>query len=201
MAKAQVKDTSNLNRFSVTEWRNTLDTNALQMASAGKQVLDAVLEGRGKVEPDTAREAIWYAFANAHAVASGLTFEEATKCKSVANRVSDAMCIFKCEELPASMPNHLQGAAKACRVANAKPRVPRQPVAKASNDPKSVVDSEDLDTGNSSSLSAKDQTLSILENALKALRSQCGKNQEAKSLVDELLELAESLSAVLSHED
>lgn len=179
-----IKDTSSpsVAAFSILTWRADLTVAALSFATSAKVILELVLKGRGVVEVDTAREAIVESLAKAHAATTGCTFEEATKAKSIQNRVADAMAVFKAKTLPASMPSNLQHAAKACREANpGAPRAPQQPKAP-------VVPT----------VAAKDvNPMALLIAALEALRTQCGDNAPALDLISELSDLAVNLLEAL----
>ena len=168
--------------FDLAAWSVRMDTAALQFTSAGKAMLDLIMEARGKVEADTVREKLQHAFASAFATTYGVTFDEACKAKSVMNRVSDGMAVFKAETMPGSLPGNLQQAAAACRKANPKARKssPRQPVAK--------VDASDVNP------------LALLEAALEALRKQAADNQPALELIGELVDLAGDLADALAGE-
>ena len=168
--------------FNVAAWRTELDGAALNFVSAGKAMLDLMLAARGKVEHDTAREALQHAFGQAYAATYGVTFEEACKAKSVMNRVSDGMAVFKAETLPDSLPGQLQSAAAACRKANPSgKRTPRQPVAKAAK-----VNASDV------------KPLALLQAALEALRTEAGENEAALELIGELVDLAGDLADALA---
>lgn len=168
--------------FDIAAWRVNLDAAAHSFVSAGKSMLDLMLAARGKVEHDTAREALQHAFGMAYATTYNVSFEEAVKAKSVANRVSDGMAIFKAENLPASLPGQLQSAAAACRKANpSSKRKPRQPVA-----PK--VSAADVNP------------LALLQAALEALRNEAGDNANALELIGELVDLAGDLAECLAAE-
>lgn len=182
MARSNARKTSNaVAAFDIAAWRVDLDAAALNFVSAGKAMLDLMLAARGKVEHDTAREALQHAFGQAYAATYGATFEEAIKTKSVMNRVSDGMAIFKAEKLPDSLPGQLQSAAAACRKANpSSKRKPRQPVA-----PK--VEAKDV------------KALALLSAALEALRSEAGDNEVALELIGELVDLAGDLADALAN--
>lgn len=167
--------------FDIAAWRVDLDAAALNFVSAGKAMLDLMLAARGKVEHDTAREALQHAFGQAYASTYGVTFEEACKSKSVMNRVSDGMAIFKAKNLPDSLPGQLQSAAAACRKANpSSTRRPRQPTA-----PK--VEAKDV------------KALALLSAALEALRAEAGDNEAALELIGELVDLAGDLADALAN--
>lgn len=172
--------------FNVAQWRTDLTAAATQFASGAKQLLTLAIAARGLVEEDTAREAFKDAFAAALSVTMGVTDEEARSSKSLANRVSDAMAIFKCETLPAILPQNLQQAADTVRKANPnkKARAPR-----AGGNPEAVAASVDAKHVN---------PLALLESALAALKLQAGSNQTALELVGELVDLAADLAEVLA---
>lgn len=184
-----------LELFSVSKWRTNLDTTAAELTTAGKQVLDLVLAGRDKVELDTAKEAIQHAFANAYALLNGVTFDEACKAKSVQNRVSDALCVFKAKVLPASLPSHLQGAAKACREANAKAKEPANgPVSAEGEGGQEGSEGSSRKSKAAKATSLEDiNPVDLLDIALNHLAKQCASNEVALSLVTELKELAGDL--------
>lgn len=185
MARSNARKTSNAQAaavvaFDIAAWRTNLDAAALNFVSAGKAMLDLMLAARDKVLHDTAREALQHAFGQAYAATYGVTFEEACKSKSVMNRVSDGMAIFKAKVLPDSLPGQLQSAAAACRKANpSSPRKPRPPV-----DPK--VNASDVNP------------LASLQAALEALRTEAGENEAALELIGELVDLAGDLADALA---
>ena len=168
--------------FDIAGWATRLDGAALNFVSAGKAMLDLMLEARGKVEHDTAKEKLQHAFGQAYAATYGVTFEEAVKAKSVQNRVSDGLAVLKAEVLPGSLPGNIQQAAAACRKANPSGRKssPRQPVAKVA--------------------AADVNPLALLEAALEALRKQAADNQPALELIGELVDLAGDLATALAGE-
>lgn len=185
MARSNARNTRNASNavaaFNVAAWRADLDAAALNFVSAGKAMLDLMLAARGKVEHDTAREALQHAFGQAYAATYAVPFEDALKSKSVMNRVSDGMAIFKAEKLPDSLPGQLQSAAAACRKANpSSKRKPRQPVA-----PK--VEAKDV------------KALALLSAALEALRAEAGENEVALELIGELVDLAGDLADALAN--
>lgn len=185
MSRSNARNTRNAQAaavvaFNVAAWRADLDAAALSFTSAGKAMLDLMLAARGKVLHDTAREALQHAFGQAYAATYGVTFEEACKAKSVMNRVSDGMAVFKAKNMPASLPGQLQSAAAACRKANpSSPRKPRPPV-----DPK--VEAKDV------------KALALLSAALEALRTEAGENEAALELIGELVDLAGDLAEALA---
>lgn len=186
MARSNARNTRNTRNtqaaaFDIAAWRTDLDAAALNFVSAGAAMLSLMLAARGKVEHDTAREALQHAFGTAYAATYAVTFEEACKSKSVMNRVSDGMAIFKAEKLPDSLPGQLQSAAAACRKANpSSKRKPRQPVA-----PK--VEAKDV------------KALALLSAALEALRAEAGDNEAALELIGELVDLAGDLADALAN--
>lgn len=186
MARSQNRNTRNAQAaavvaFDIAAWRTNLDAAALSFTSAGKAMLDLMLAARDKVLHDTARDALQHAFGQAYAATYGVTFEEACKSKSVMNRVSDGMAVFKAKVLPASLPGQLQSAAAACRKANpSSARKPRQPSA-----PK--VNASDVNP------------LALLQAALEALRTEAGENEAALELIGELVDLAGDLADALAN--
>lgn len=185
-AKRKVTETqaqhAAVSKFQIEAWRTALDASALQGISAGKAMLDLMLEARGKVDEDVAREALSFAFGQAYATTYDVPFAEAVKAKSVMNRVSDGMAILKAVELPASLPGNIQRAADACRKANREAgRSPRQPKAPT--------------------VAAKDvNSLALLKAALEALRQEAEGNAVALSLVADLVDMATELADVLAAE-
>lgn len=187
MARSNTRNARNARNavaaFDIAAWRTDLDAAALNFVSAGKAMLDLMLAARGKIEHDTAREALQHAFGQAYAATYGATFEEAIKTKSVMNRVSDGMAIFKAKNLPDSLPGQLQSAAAACRKANpSSTRRPRQPGT-------SKVETKDVNP------------LALLQAALEALRAEAGDNEAALELIGELVDLAGDLADALANPD
>ena len=186
MARSNARNTRNAQAaavaaFDIAAWRTELDAAALSFTSAGKAMLDLMLAARGKVLHDTAREALQHAFGQAYAATYGVTFEEACKAKSVMNRVSDGMAVFKAETLPASLPGQLQSAAAACRKANpSSKRKPRQPVA-------AKVEAKDVGA------------LALLSAALEALRVEAGENEAALELIGEVVDLVGDIADALAN--
>lgn len=168
-------------KFDLAAWSADLATAALNVESGAKQLLDLALAARGKVEPDTAREKFGDAFASAMAKTHNVTDEEARASKSFKNRVSDAMAVFKCETLPASLPNNLQRAADAVRKANPSKRKPRA----GGKPPK---EDNVVSVG----------PLGMLELALAQLKVKCGDNAAALAIVAELVDLAGDLADALA---
>lgn len=158
--------------FNVAAWRADLVTAFTDYASAATKALHVVLEGRGKVEPDTAREAITEAFIAAGAVENS---------PSLKNRVAEAMCIFNAESLPNSLPSNLQHAAKAVRehkkaTGESKARQPRQPNPSKAGDP---------------------APLKALADAVEGVRSMEGLSQVALDLVSDLADLVNDLAEAI----
>lgn len=168
-------------KFSIAEWREELCAAALQFDGAAVRLLKLALSARGKVDNDVAKEAFQQAFGGAFAATRGVTFEEAVKSKTVQNRVSDALAVFKAEKLPGSMPDQLQAAAKACREAN--PKAKRAPRAggKPKNDPITVA-------------------LEMTHNGLEQLRHAVGDDAEALAAIAGLTDLLASLEDALTGE-
>lgn len=172
--------------FDVAAWRERLIEAATSFESGAKRLLNLAVMARGIVEADTAREAFADAFAAALVQVHGVTDTEARASKSLKNRVSDAMAIFKCESLPASLPANLQRAADAVRKANpsGKTRKPRAGGKAPVQVPAGQVN-----------------PLALLEAALEALRLQAGDNELALSVIGELVDLAGDLADVLAGEE
>lgn len=168
-------------KFDLAAWSEALAAAALNVESGAKQLLDLALAARGKVEPDTAREKFGDAFASAMAKTHNVTDEEARASKSFKNRVSDAMAVFKCETLPASLPSNLQRAADAVRKANPSKRKPRA----GGKPPK---EDNVVSVG----------PLGMLELALAQLKIKCGDNAAALEIVGELVDLAADLADALA---
>lgn len=177
------KSKSAVAKFDIAQWSADLAAAALNVESGAKQLLDLALAARGKVEPDTAREKFGDAFASAMAKTHNVTDEEARASKSFKNRVSDAMAVFKCETLPASLPSNLQRAADAVRKANPSSRKPRA----GGEAPK---EDNVVSVG----------PLGMLELALAQLKIKCGDNATALEIVAELTDLASDLADVLAAE-
>lgn len=168
-------------KFDLAAWSADLAAAALNVESGAKQLLDLALAARGKVEPDTAREKFGDAFASAMAKTHNVTDEEARASKSFKNRVSDAMAVFKCESLPASLPSNLQRAADAVRKAN-----PSKRRARAGG--KAHKEDNVVSVG----------PLGMLELALAQLKVKCGDNAAALEIVAELVDLAGDLADALA---
>ena len=186
MAKSKTARTaqSAVVKFDLAAWSADLAAAALNVESGAKQLLDLALAARGKVEADTAREKFGDAFASAMAKTHNVTDEEARASKSFKNRVSDAMAVFKCETLPASLPSNLQRAADAVRKANPSSRKPR---AGGKADKAQAVGEQP-------------SALAMLENALNVLKAQCAGNATALDLIGELVDLAADIADTLSAE-
>lgn len=167
-------------KFDIAQWSADLAVAALNVESGAKQLLDLALAARGKVEPDTAREKFGDAFAAAMAKTHNVTDEEARASKSFKNRVSDAMAVFKCEALPASLPGNLQRAADAVRKANPSGRKPRA-------GGKAPKEDNVVSVG----------PLGMLDLALAQLKVKCGDNAAALEIVGELVDLAQDLADAL----
>lgn len=182
MANSQARNLSkSLNKFSIVDWRKELCAAALQFDGAAVRLLKLALSARGKVDNDAAKEAFQQAFGGAFAATRGVTFEEAVKSKTVQNRVSDALAVFKAKNLPGSMPDQLQAAAKACREAN--PKAKRAPRAggKPEKDPIAVA-------------------LEMTHNGLEQLRHAVGDDAEALAAIAGLTDLLASLEEALTGE-
>lgn len=168
-------------KFSIAEWREELCAAALQFDGAAVRLLKLALSARGKVDNDVAKEAFQQAFGGAFASTRGVTFEEAVKSKTVQNRVSDALAVFKAKNLPGSMPDQLQAAAKACREANPKPRRAPRAGGKPEKDPITVA-------------------LEMTHNGLEQLRHAVGDDAEALAAIAGLTDLLASLENALTGE-
>lgn len=168
-----------ISKFSVVEWREELCAAALQFDGAAGRLLKLALSARGKVDNDVAKEAFQEAFGGSFAATRGVTYEEAIKSKTVQNRVSDALAVFKAEKLPGSMPDQLQAAAKACREAN--PKAKRAPRA-----------------GGKPEKDALTVALEMTHNGLEQLRHAVGDDAEALAAVASLTDLLASLEEALT---
>lgn len=168
-------------KFNIAEWRSDLCAAALAFDSAAKTLLGLAIAARGKVDADVAKEAFQEAFGAAFAATRGVTFEEALKAKTVQNRVSDALAVFKAEKLPGSMPDQLQAAAKACRQAN--PKASRQPRA-GGKAPKQDADPVTV-------------ALAMIRNGVEQLRHAVGDSAEGLELVASLADLLEETADAL----
>ena len=183
--KAQAVKT--LNRFSVTEWRDNVETAAKDMVTASKRVLDLVLAAREHVEEETVRDALQHAFGEAYADLHGCTFAEALTAKSVKNRVSDAMAVFKAEQLPTALPSNLQHAAAECRKLNRKAKVAQEPA----NDPEDGEEEPGLD-GGAQQVDAVTQALRMLQASLNVLKA-TAKGATLSSLLDDMADLVQEI--------
>ncbi len=164
---AAAAQSTTVEQFNVAQWRLDLTAAFSGLASAATRVLHVVLEGRGKVDPDTAREAITEAL-----IAAGMV----EGSPSLKNRVSEAMAVFKAETLPAELPANLQHAAKAVRAASGIKRAPRQgatTTAPKAGDPAPLV---------------------ALSKAIEQIRAMDGLSPRALELVGELADLAGDLA-------
>lgn len=162
-------------QFDVAAWRAELCTAFTDLASAATRTLHVVLAGRGKVEAETAREALGDAFEAAGMLRGS---------KAWKNRVADAMVIFKAESLPSGMPSNLQQAAAAVRkhrvetgkVAARKPRPGKTDTSPKAGDPAPLVE---------------------LAKAIERVRSIQGLSEAALDLVGELVDLAGDLAEAI----
>ncbi|MNM67372.1 hypothetical protein D3C81_789030 [compost metagenome] len=169
-------------QFDVAAWREELNGAALQFDGAAIRLLKLALAARGLIDKDLAREAFKEAFGGAFAATRGVSFDEAVKSKTVQNRVSDALAVWGAENLPGSMPDQLQAAAKACREAN--PKGSRKPRAggKAEKDAKAVA-------------------LGMIHSGLEQLRHAVGDDADVLAIVAELADLVGSIEEALGVEN
>lgn len=183
--KAQA--TKALNRFMVTEWRDNVEAAAKDMVSASKRVLDLVLAARDHVEEETVRDALQHAFGEAYADLHGCTFAEALTAKSVKNRVSDAMAVFKAEQLPTALPSNLQHAAAECRKLNrkAKPAANEEGNGDAEEEP-------GLEGADVQPVDAVTQALRAMQASLNLLRA-AAKGATLSSLLDDMADLVQEI--------
>lgn len=162
-------------QFNVAAWRERLNSSFSEFASAATKALHTVLEGRGLVEADTAREAIGDAF-----VAAGMERDS----KTWKNRVADVMVIFNAKSLPDTLPSNLQHAAAAVRKHKLatgestarKPRPGATGTKPQAGDPAPLV---------------------ALAKAIERVRSMDGLSEAALELVGELIDLAGDLAAAV----
>lgn len=191
--KAQAVKT--LNRFSVTEWRDNVETAAKDMVTASKRVLDLVLAARDHVEEETVRDALQHAFGEAYADLHGCTFAEALTAKSVKNRVSDAMAVFKAEQLPTALPSNLQHAAAECRKLNRK--------AKEAANEEPQEEGDDVEPGLEGDVQPVDpvtQALRALQASLNVLKA-TAKGATLTSLLADMTDLADEIVNELLAQD
>lgn len=181
-----------INRFSVTEWRDNVETAAKDMVSASKRVLDLVLAARDHVEEETVRDALQHAFGEAYADLHGCTFAEALTAKSVKNRVSDAMAVFKAEQLPTALPSNLQHAAAECRKLNRKAKEAANEEGQGEEEPQLEGDAQPVD--------AVTQALRMLQASLNVLRA-TAKGATLASLLSDMTDLAEEIGNELQAQD
>ncbi|WP_055128536.1 hypothetical protein [Pseudomonas mediterranea] len=183
--KAAAKNIAN--RFSVTEWRDNVETAAKDMVTASKRVLDLVLAARDHlIEEETVRDALQHAFGEAYADLHGCTFAEALTAKSVKNRVSDAMAVFKAEQLPTALPSNLQHAAAECRKLNrkAKPAANEEGNGDAEEGPGLEGDVQQVD--------AVAQALRMLQASLNVLKA-TAKGATLTSLLEDMADLVQEI--------
>lgn len=183
-------------KFSVTTWRDDVETAAKDMVSASKRVLDLVLSARDNVHEDTVRDALQHAFGEAYADLQGVTFDQALSAKSVKNRISDAMAVFRAEVLPKVLPGNLQHAAAECRKLNRKAVVEKPPA----NEPESGDDGEEQGLGLSQPVDATHAALKAMLASLNVLR-QAASGHTLTSLLDDMAELIEEVGNELDAEE
>lgn len=184
-----------INRFSVTEWRDNVETAAKDMVTASKRVLDLVLAARDHVEEETVRDALQHAFGEAYADLHGCTFAEALTAKSVKNRVSDAMAVFKAEQLPTALPSNLQHAAAECRKLNRK--------AKEAANEEPQEGGDDVEPGLDGDVQPVDpvtQALRALQASINVLKA-TAKGATLASLLSDMTDLAEEIGNELQAQD
>lgn len=188
-----------INRFSVTEWRDNVETAAKDMVTASKRVLDLVLAARDHVEEETVRDALQHAFGEAYADLQGVPFEQALKAKSVKNRVSDAMAVFKAVELPSALPGNLQHAAAECRKLNRKAK-------EAANEENQSSDLEDQERhepqleGDAQPVDPVTQALRALQASINVLKA-TAKGATLTSLLADMTDLADEIVNELLAQD
>lgn len=181
-----------INRFSVTEWRDNVETAAKDMVTASKRVLDLVLAARDHVEEETVRDALQHAFGEAYADLHGCTFAEALTAKSVKNRVSDAMAVFKAEQLPTALPSNLQHAAAECRKLNRKAKEAANGEGQGEEEPQLEGDAQPVD--------AVTQALRMLQASLNVLKA-TAKGATLASLLSDMTDLADEIGNELQAQD
>lgn len=176
-------------RFSVTAWRDDVETAAKDMVTASARVLALVVAARDHVEGETVRDALQHAFGEAYADLHGCTFAEALTAKSVKNRVSDAMAVFKAEVMPTALPSNLQHAAAECRKLNRKAKEPAN---------EEQVDEggeeESLEAQPVAGMDAVSQALRALQASLNVLKASAKGKATVTSLLEDLAELAEEVA-------
>lgn len=190
-----------LNRFSVTDWRDAVEMAARDLMSASKQMLDLVLRARDNVHEDTVRDALEHAFGEAYADLQGIPFEQALKAKSVKNRISDAMAVFRAEVLPNVLPGNLQHAAAECRKANRKAAEPanEQPVDDLGDE--GGQDEPGLELPDTvGPVDAAHHAIKAMLASLNVLRS-AAKSHTLTSLLEDMAELIEEVGNELDAED
>lgn len=180
------------NAFSVTAWRDDVETAAKDMVSASKRVLDLVLSARDNVHEDTVRDALQHAFGEAYADLQGVAFEQALSAKSVKNRISDAMAVFRAEVLPKVLPGNLQHAAAECRKLNRKAKP------EAAND--EPGEGEEPGLGLPQPVDMNHAAIQAMLASLNVLRS-AAKGATLTSLLDDMADLIEEVGNELDTEE
>lgn len=180
--------------FSPRMWRDAMNAACMSEATSVKQILTLILQAReAECDPEMAREAIKEAYAAGYAHSFGVAYNDALSCKTVANRVSDAMAIFNAKVMPGSLASTLQAAAKQCREANPKTGGKGSAAGSkkgANGKPRAPGQAGEPLTG-----------LELMELALKALATECEGNDAALSVVDELKSLSADLILALLDEE
>lgn len=182
-------------KFSVTTWRDDVETAAKDMVSASKRVLDLVLSARDNVHEDTVRDALQHAFGEAYADLQGVAFDQALTAKSVKNRISDAMAVFRAEVLPKVLPGNLQHAAAECRKLNRKAAVEKEPA----NEPEGG-ESEQPGLGVSQPVDATHAAVKAMLASLNVLR-RAPKVGVLASLLDDMEDLIQEIGNELDAEE
>ena len=184
-----------LNRFSVTDWRDDVELAAKDMVTASKRVLDLVMAARSNVHEDTVRDALQHAFGEAYADLNGVPFEQALTAKSVKNRVSDGMAVFKAVNLPPVMPGNLQHAAAECRKLNKKAKAEPANDETLGNQSSDVEDQERHEPeglGLSQPVDAAHMALRAMITSLNVLKG-AAKSATLASLIEDLGDLVEEI--------
>lgn len=179
--------------FSPRNWRDAMNAACMSEATSVKQILTLILQAReAECDPEMAREAIKEAYAAGYAHSFGVPYNDALSCKTVANRVSDAMAIFNAKVLPSALASTLQAAAKQCREANPKTTGKGSAAgskAGANGKPRAAGTAGPELTG-----------FELMALAITKLRAECEGNEVAMSVVEELASLGVDLINALEAE-
>lgn len=195
-ANTQVSVVDAVVHFSPRSWRDAMNAACMTEATSVKQILTLILQAReAECDPEMAREAIKEAYAAGYAHSFGVPYNDALGCKTVANRVSDAMAIFNAKVLPGSLASTLQAAAKQCREAN--PKTSGKGSAAGSKKGANGKPRKGGTEGDVEDTSVQLSGFELLKLALRKLHAECEGNEAASELVAELGSLADDLDAAL----